>query len=195
MITDMKWLPSDNNTFVQCSEDLRLRFYDIREGLNMVKETVVGTNFAGTWDIDESGKYIVTGHKGFNNSGWYVKLWDVRTFSEKTVEPVFEYEHSYSVVSAKFLYTPSRSKGSTNIISASSDKTMKIVNLQGEQKTWTDCPDSYTAMWPLRNGSNANRKDMQDTDTLVMAGSTKPRLLQYSIDEETLSIVSLAESK
>lgn len=48
MITDMKWLPSDNNTFIQCSEDLRLRFFDIREGLNMVKETVVGTNFAGT---------------------------------------------------------------------------------------------------------------------------------------------------
>lgn len=75
-----------------------------------------------------------------------MKLWDVRTFSEKTVEPVFEYEHSYSVVSAKFLYTPSRSKGTTNIISASSDKTMKIVNLEGEQKTWTDCPESYTAM-------------------------------------------------
>jgi WD40 repeat protein len=69
MVTDMKWLPSDNNTFMQSSEDLRLRIFDIRDNLDVAKETVVGTNFAGSIDIDESGKYIVTGHKGFNNSG------------------------------------------------------------------------------------------------------------------------------
>jgi WD40 repeat protein len=69
MVTDMKWLPSDNNTFMQSSEDLRLRIFDIRDNLDVAKETIVGTNFAGSIDIDESGKYIVTGHKGFNNSG------------------------------------------------------------------------------------------------------------------------------
>ena len=195
MVTDMKWFPSDNNTFIQCSEDLRLRFYDIREGLDVVKETMVGTNFAGSCDIDESGKYIVTGHKGFNNSGWYVKLWDVRSFSDTSVEPVVEFEHSFSVVSAKFLYTPSRSKATTHIISASADKTIRITDLQGKQKSIQDWPESFSAMWPLRNANNWTRTKQNETDCLVAAGSTKPQLIMYSIDEETLSIVPRYETK
>ena len=194
MITDMKWFPSDNNTFIQCSEDLRLRFYDIREGLDVAKETIVGTNFAGCWDIDESGNYIVTGHKGFNNSGCYVKLWDVRSFSDDTVEPVIEFEHSFSVVSAKFLYTPTRSQDKKYIISASADKTMRVTSLEGHQKSITDCDESYTAMWPVRSSKSSNRKDQQDTDCLIAAGSTKPQLLMYSIDEDTLSILNHSES-
>lgn len=146
MVTDMKWMPTDHNIFLQCSEDLRIRLYDIREGLEVVMETTVGTNFAGTCDIDHSGTYIVTGHRGFNNSGCYVKLWDVRTFSDSKVEPVFEIEHSFSVVSTRFLYTPSRENGQTNIISASADKTMRITNMQGESKTYTDNSECYTAM-------------------------------------------------
>ena len=74
MVTDMKWMPNDNNTFVQCSEDLRMRFFDIREGLEIGNETTVGTNFATSCDIDDSGNYITTGHRGFNDSGWSVKL-------------------------------------------------------------------------------------------------------------------------
>ena len=195
MVTDMKWMPNDNNTFIQCSEDLRLRFYDIRENLDIAKETIVGTNFAGTCDVDESGNYIVTGHRGFNNSGCYVKLWDIRTLSDKQAEPVFEVEHSFSVVSARFLYLPSRQNGSTQIISASADKTLRITNLQGEQKSWTDNNDSYTAMTPLRNINNLSRSDQPDTDNLIVASSTKPQLMTYSIDEETLSIVPKAKTK
>ena len=74
MVTDMKWMPTDNNTFVQCSEDLRMRFFDIREGLEIGKEISIGSNFATTFDIDDTGNYITTGHRGFNNSGWWVKL-------------------------------------------------------------------------------------------------------------------------
>lgn len=65
----MVWMPTDNNVFIQSSEDLRMRFFDIREGLDVAQEIVVGTNFAGSVDADQSGMYVVTGHKGFNNSG------------------------------------------------------------------------------------------------------------------------------
>lgn len=51
MVTDMKWMPNDNNTFVQTSEDLRMRFFDIREGLEVSKATLVGGNFAANMDI------------------------------------------------------------------------------------------------------------------------------------------------
>ncbi|CAI2372135.1 unnamed protein product [Moneuplotes crassus] len=195
MITDMKWLPSDNNTFIQCSEDLRLRFFDIREGLDVAQETVVGTNFAGSCDIDESGKYIVTGHKGFNNSGCYVKLWDVRSFSDTTVEPVMEFEHSFSVVSVRFLYTPTRKKDTLSIISASADKTMRITDLEGNQKSITDSPESFTAMCPLRNAENCTRTSQQDTDCLVATGNTKPQLTLFSIDDDTFSIVPKLQTK
>ena len=69
MVTDMKWMPNDNNVFVQCSEDLRMRFFDIRDGVVESNKTLVGANFAATMDIDDTGNYIVTGHRGFNNSG------------------------------------------------------------------------------------------------------------------------------
>jgi WD40 repeat protein len=150
MVTDMKWLPTDMNTFAQWSEDRTLRLYDIREGLEVASEIKVGENFASSCDIDASGTYIVTGHRGFNNSGWFVKLWDIRKISSGGgTDPVFQNEHSFSVVSARFLNWPERSRGSTNVISASTDKSIKITTLEGEQKSLTTANDSYTAMTPL----------------------------------------------
>ena len=218
MVTHMKWLPSEMNTFVQCSEDRRMRLYDIREDLAVQQEIIVGDNFAGTCDVDESSTYIVTGHSGFNNSGCFVKLWDIRKMSDSTVEPVFQNEHSFSVVSARFLYTPERDRGEVNIISASADMSMKVMNLEGDVKSSISCSNSYSTMSPLkdsptttvsRSGScsdseegegESNRSESYSggeaikTDTFVVAGTTAPQLITYAIDSETLSIVQHGES-
>ena len=109
-------------------------------------------------------------------------------------DPVFEVNHNFSVVSARFFYAPSRSKDKTFIISASADKTMKVINMKGEEKAWTDSKESYSAMSPLRKSTNFDRVDVK-TDNIIVAGTIKPELQFYTVDEETLSIIPYAKSK
>lgn len=58
---------------------------------------------------------------------------------------MFEVEHSFSVMTTRFIYSPSK-ENSTNIISASADRNMMITNLEGQKKSIIDNADSYSAM-------------------------------------------------
>jgi hypothetical protein len=77
------WLGfKDENNFVQMSEDLTMRIWDVRAlPFKPSIECKIGTNFATHADIiDVDGKsLLVTGHRGFNNEGAEVKLWDLST--------------------------------------------------------------------------------------------------------------------
>lgn len=80
---------------------------------------LIGSNFATTCDIlkEEEDKYLVTGHRGFNNSGAEVKLWDLRSFSKENL--LFSYDkHAYTPESTRFAHN---SNNDPLILSASKD--------------------------------------------------------------------------
>jgi WD40 repeat protein len=80
VVTAVRWLAGSQ--FLQCSEDLTLRLWDIRERpFKPGAEVKVGTNFATNCDISPDGHLLVTGHRGFNSEGAEVKLWDIRALS------------------------------------------------------------------------------------------------------------------
>lgn len=81
-----------------------------------------------------------------------------------------------------------------NIISASVDKTMRITDLEGKQKTWIDCADSYTTMWPLRTLNDTSKND-SESDNYIIAASTKPQLHMYRVSDSSLSIVHIGKTK
>eukprot|EP00347_Sterkiella_histriomuscorum_P012760 403367326 len=89
-ITFLKWLPNHQDRFIECSEDLTLRLWDIRsKPFKPQIEFKVGANFATTCDILSEGtddKYLVTGHRGFNDVGADIKLWDLRNFSQESLK-------------------------------------------------------------------------------------------------------------
>ena len=114
VITQVKWLIHQPELVVETSEDLYLRMFDIRvKPFKPVVEVKVDTNFATTCDIWTEGnedKYLVTGHRGFNDSGAEVKLWDLRKVQKAKNEGAtanltqFVYEgHSFSPESVRFI--------------------------------------------------------------------------------------------
>lgn len=64
------------------SEDLTLRLWDINQRpFKPAVEVKVGTNFITSSDITVStsgNSLLATGHRGFNNEGAEVKVWDLR---------------------------------------------------------------------------------------------------------------------
>ena len=82
VVTGVKWLPNSPDLFVETSEDLYMRVFDIRrKPFKPVIEFKVDTNFATTCDLWSDGnedRFLVTGHRGFNGAGAEVKLWDLR---------------------------------------------------------------------------------------------------------------------
>ena len=71
---------------------------------------------------------------------------------------------------------------------------MKVINMQGQEKSWTDSKDSYSAMSPLRKSYNSERENVE-TDNIVVAGTIKPELHFYTVKEDTLSIIPYAKTK
>lgn len=66
VVTAVKWLKGEDS-FLQCSEDLTLRKWDVRiKPFKPAVEFKVGTNFATNCDISSDGQTLVTGHRGFN---------------------------------------------------------------------------------------------------------------------------------
>lgn len=82
-------MPSNPNMFIECSEDLTLRLWDVNQKpFKPAIEFKVGTNFATNCDIlstENEDLYLATGHRGFNNEGAEVKLWDLRSFSAENL--------------------------------------------------------------------------------------------------------------
>lgn len=122
-------MPSNNDLFVECSEDLTLRLWDVRaKPFKPSVDFKVGTNFATTCDIlteDGSDKYLATGHRGFNNEGADVKMWDLRKFGADSL--VFNYtKHKFNPEAVRFITEDL-------IITASKDQSMHLITLSGDQ--------------------------------------------------------------
>lgn len=110
---------------MECSEDLSLRTWDIRDKpFKPAIEFKILTNFATNCDILNSkgnDKYLVTGHRGFNNEGADVNLWDLRKFGPESI--VFNYKHhSYTPESVRFI-------DNDLIVSASKDAHIHLIDL------------------------------------------------------------------
>jgi WD40 repeat protein len=67
--TDMVWIPDSESLFLQTGEDCKLRIFDTRTQLKAVHSYKIGDSFALSFDIDNSGNYLTTGHRGFNGKG------------------------------------------------------------------------------------------------------------------------------
>lgn len=95
VVTYLEWLPNSQDRFIELSEDLTLRLWDIKiKPFKPTIEVKIGTNFATTCDISTSENRalnIVTGHRGFNNEGAEIKLWDLRALNNDSV-PLFTYK-------------------------------------------------------------------------------------------------------
>jgi WD40 repeat protein len=129
LTTDMVWMPNSNDIFLQTSEDLRLRIFDCREQLSLTSQLKIGDNFATTMDIDNSGNYLVTGHRGFNGNACHVKLWDLRKITEDLIEPVNSFTHDSAVISTRFHNDMKLGDSNLFVISASIDQTLRLTDM------------------------------------------------------------------
>ena len=85
----------------------------------------MGTNFATNADIfvNEGKIMLATGHRGFNNEGAEVKLWDLSDFSAAT-QPLWTYtKHKFTPEAVRFL-SPDL------LLSASKDKQLHLIHLK-----------------------------------------------------------------
>ena len=99
-------MPNTQDIFIECSEDLTLRLWDIRaRPFKPAIEFKVGSNFATTCDVlsfDGQDTKLVTGHRGFNNAGADVKLWDLREFGEDKLLWTYPH-HKFNPESVRFV--------------------------------------------------------------------------------------------
>ena len=75
-----------------------------------------------------------------------MKLWDLRTFNEERCDPVFEFNTSFSVVSAKYFYTPSVSMRTKIIGFGTSDKKIVFLNFNGDKLSENTMSDPISAI-------------------------------------------------
>lgn len=128
VVTWVKWVKNANSgeTFLECSEDLTLRLWDVRnKPFKPSIEVKVGSNFATNAQILESDDKLLlaTGHRGFNNEGAEIKLWDLTDFSATTV-PLWTYtKHKFTPETVRFL-TPDL------LVSASKDQQLHLINVK-----------------------------------------------------------------
>lgn len=192
--TDMVWSSNHNNVFYQASEDLKLRIFDSRDPINVTLATIIDDTVATSMDIDDTGNCLITGHRGSNNNDSNVKFWDLRKMS-KQAEPVFTFTHNQAIVSARFYYMPQRANQTRFIASASCDETLRLTDVNWNPEfanneiscSAVDTDESYTSMWPLRSRQNAPRIGVK-TDRYIIAGTEKPQIILYIVDDLTLEI-------
>ncbi|CDW81448.1 wd repeat-containing protein 31 [Stylonychia lemnae] len=176
-ITYLKFLPYTQDLFIECSEDLTLRLWDIRaRPFKPSIEFKVGTNFATTCDVlsqDGCDKLLVTGHRGFNESGADVKLWDLREFGEDKL--VWNYpHHKFNPESVRFVQ---HSDPSPVIITASKDQQMHLIDVEkGDQLDSIKHGDSFISM------------DILGNKGLFVAADVKSNLNLFSYDNSSRQI-------
>ena len=126
-----------------------------------------------------------------------IKLWDIRKLAATNPKPVFEHQEDtdYSIVNVHFLYTKTKGKQVKSIISCSTDKIMKITDLEGTPRSWIDCKHSYTSMSPLVHMNSTMVDNNKLKQWVVAAGTTKPELILYTVDQETFEIKPFAVSQ
>ena len=108
-----------------------MRIWDVKQRpFKPAVEVKVGTNFITSSDVllsDSDAILLATGHRGFNNEGAEVKLWDLRSFSTES-KPLFTYsEHVFTPESVRFL-------DSSHLISASKDQSLHLIDVKEGSK-------------------------------------------------------------
>lgn len=88
-------------------------------------EFKVGTNFATNCDV--RGHTLITGHRGFNQEGAEVKIWDLRKFGADECLLNTYAEHKFTPEAVRFL------PKSTLIVTASKDQSMHLIDPKLEQ--------------------------------------------------------------
>ena len=125
-MTAIKWIPDKANLFIEGCEDLTLRMWDVNQRpFKPAIEIKVGTNFITSSDIILSASdspLLATGHRGFNNEGAEVKVWDLRSFNNETSAPLFTHaQHLFTPESVRFL-------NANVLVSASKDQSMHLID-------------------------------------------------------------------
>ena len=89
----MKWSTSNNNLFFQLSEDWKLKLYDVRISFKLIHNQILGNDIPTSFDIDDSGNLITTGHWGSQYLNSKVELWDIRKLGDNEFQSLSTYEH------------------------------------------------------------------------------------------------------
>jgi len=109
---------------VQGSEDLCVRLWDMKQGAQSSPVTVLGgyVYFPVSLDVNENSEQVLTGCKGFDDTGSQVKLWDLRNPSR----PLLTMEgHCRDVVGCAFV-------GSSHVASASCDGVFRLWKISSD---------------------------------------------------------------
>lgn len=77
VVLALRRLP-DTTVVAQASEDLQLRLWDLRSGLQQTDAVHGGPNQLLAMDVSDDGHYVICGSKGFSRENCEVKVYDVR---------------------------------------------------------------------------------------------------------------------
>lgn len=130
VVTYLKWQMS-TQLLIQCSEDLKLRAWDIREPpMRCAISLDTGDNFATHCDVTE-GNMVVTSHRGFNGIGCEAKLWDLR--AEAMVTNFMGHRHA--VEGAVFL--------GSKVFTCAKDGRLHRYSLEGALEEYWEHPSQH----------------------------------------------------
>jgi len=161
VVTSLKFI--SENTFVQTSEDLKIRVWDIRDGKPQVQNSIAsGGNFATCCDVKDN--YLVTGHRGFDNQGCHIKLWDLRHL--KKLQKL--QAHQQAVESVKFY--------ENSVLSCGKDGNIFQFSQSGSlEDKW-----SHPQLRPFQT--------MTIFKGTILASNNEPKVLQFSINPLNLKM-------
>jgi len=136
VVTAMRWVPGDQHCFVQASEDLTLRVWDVRTAAP-VQSIATGSDIPLCCDVAPDGYRIVTGHNGFEGEGCAVSVWDRRAMSSGAYYThglnggahITQLRGHQQAVKACKLFAPTAGSGELLCASGSKDGVIKVWSL------------------------------------------------------------------
>jgi WD40 repeat protein len=158
VVTCLRW--AGENEIVQAGEDQRIRIWDVRQETLREKTAMnTGDNFATCLDVKEN--LVLSGHRGFNNTGCEVKMWDLRKN-----EMVFSVKaHEMPVEGCKFV--------GSGFASCGKDGKLVVYDARGTVvETW-------------RNSENKPLIAMQSFGDGIIVGSIEPKIMFFSLNPLT----------
>jgi WD40 repeat protein len=166
-VTCIELIPGPENTFVQCSEDLSIRIWDIRELKPVLMVPLNDNYFAYSCSVNKTGTKLLTGHYASNEIGCGVTLWDLRKFSED--EYLWRFlEHKETVVKVEIMSREDKELA----ISASKDARIKAIKMSDgtEVQEYQD-----ESKWPFTTFDIISKNDLliaglrMDSDSRLLA--------------------------
>lgn len=142
VVLGIKKVPHMPKTFVQTSEDLALRLWDVDAGFKPAITSQAGANQLVSADVSDCCRYVICGSKGFSRENCTVKVFDLR----------MNLKHVHSAPVAEQSIEAVRVISSDRCLVASKDGFVRTV-LFPEVTTaaeWGPTPGSFTAMCAFR---------------------------------------------